>query len=307
MNGKARYRRYYKLPNSTDVQIESSPDCFAHDGWVIQSDSHIEKGSYGSVYRACRNSNCDFVGKLIELDFRYAPKYVWNIFKGEALISEKAGDLGVGVPIYSYFLCNEGKTGVLIMERMDKDIDHTGLPPEDLETVLTLIKKMHDAGILHRDLFARNVMYKDTDQGRIYRIIDFGLAIAFGKGIPAVLRGIDYVNLLKSIPNITEEMMERGKNYIIEEIGENSYNTATKWIEEHQETCASEFFLLKHLPEYLYEIYGPGVMDLLVWSVRCSPEKDKEVTTKISDKVRNMKKKINQSPRPTSSPPPNFK
>jgi len=285
MNGKVRY---FRLPQLGNLSKKIQEDCYRVDSWEIKkSEKQLGEGSYGTVYQACQNSTCSYVGKVIRFDFRYDKKFVWNVFFAEAKITQYAGLKGFGIPVHKYYLCDEGKKGVIISDRFDGDLDDLTLTEPQLMKVLRMIHKMHQHGILHRDLFPKNVMFKQSGEDLEFRIIDFGLSIAFNKSIPAILRGIDFINFIDSLSSTLKEVAEP---YIIKVVGEKYYQEAKVWKTSHHDQCSSEYYLLKHLPVYLYKIYGPAVTDLLVWSVRCSPEHDQQITTTLEKRL--VKKKL---------------
>ena len=272
--------KYWRLPNLAQVPQNVRDNCKVYNDFRV-TDVALGEGSYGKVSEACKGTDCDYVAKEITFDFsRFGAKYVYNIFFGEALMTKRAGANGYGIPVHGFFLCDGGKKGVIVMDRYSGDLHQIRrqLNWTELKKVLDLVIKMHKDGVLHRDLFLKNIMYNDTTKGRKYAIIDFGLAIAFGRYIPSVLRAIDFVNLASGLP---QDLAEKLYVYVAPHVGQKALLTAAEWKQQHYDKCSSEYYLLKYLPAYIWKMYGPAVSDLLVWSTRCSKDLDTDINRRI--------------------------
>ena len=284
-----RIRTFFKLKDIRNISRTPQSSCEIYENYRIEN--HIlGEGSYGKVMVACNNNVCEYVAKIITFDFsRYDARYVYNLFFAECLITQFAGDKGFGCPVKTFYLCDEGKKGVIIMEKYEKDLEtiKNSLTLEDMKQIIDKVTTMHEYGILHRDLFLKNTMYKTVNDKKDIRIIDFGLTIPFEHKIPLPFRAIDYLNLISDIPD--ETLKQQCHNYIISKIGKGNVQIGEKWIASHFNTCSSEYSLLKHIPLKWVQLIGPATVDSLVWSVRCSPELDKDIIQKVEHKVSQLK------------------
>lgn len=283
----------YKDVKSQD-HLDPKDDCFEYKTWKILKESY-GGGSYGSVHKSCHKTknfwDCNYAAKIIKLRFNYDEKYVHNFFLAEAKISKYASNHGFGVPVFTYYLCNNSSTGIIIMEKFDGNLSNITLTKPELKNVLQLVCDMHDVGVLHRDLFGKNVMYKTvsvkSNPHKEFRIIDFGMAIAFKK-IPDILKIIDFINLIDSLV-----LNDNDYNYAVKflkcRFGKELYYNAVEWYRNHKKTCKSEYYLLENLPEYVFKIYGPAIFDLLAWSVYCNKSIEQDINYKITKKLEEKK------------------
>jgi hypothetical protein len=302
--------KYFVIEDIDQMSREVHKSCKIFDNWKI-TDHLIGRGSYGKVLIACNDTKgknekpCEYVAKQIRFDFsRYDSEYVLNIFFAECLITQFAGQQGFGIPIHKFFLCDgesenrdtswfgfgnsdpiKIKQGVVIMDKYDGDVEtiKIDLTWDDMKQLIDKVTVMHDAGILHRDLFLKNTMYKNVDGKRDMRIIDFGLSIAFERSIPKPLRSIDYLNLISDIPN--KELRSRCYKYILTILDTKSVKTGLLWLREHYDKCFSEYSLLKYLPVKWIRIMGPATVDTMVWSVRCNHDIDEDIVRRTKIRV----------------------
>ena len=278
--------KYFKLNGLKNVSRTIQPSCESFEQYRV--DPHVlGEGSYGKVMPACDGQVCTDVAKIISFDTtRFTEKYRFNVFLVECAITQFAGEKGFGIPVKKYYLCDEGQKGVIIMERFKRDLMEVRneLTWEDMKQLLDKVRQMHSYGILHRDLFLKNTMYRRDAQGRRdIRIIDFGMSIAFEKQIPDVFCAIDYMNLLSDLPN--EELRKQCLEYIGTYLNLKYLTQADEWIKTHYTTCQSEYSLLKHIPLHWIELIGPATIDTMVWSVRCDPKLDQDIIHKTEDRV----------------------
>lgn len=292
--------KYFHLPNLSKIPRVLRESCEIYDTFKL-TDHVLGRGSYGKVVTTCEEDICNkYVAKIVKFDFSQAsPHYVYNVFYAESIITKFAGEHGFGIPVKTYYLCQEKnintdtdtnmvKKGVVIMERFDGDLEdlRDQLTFEDYKQLFNKVKIMHSYGILHRDLFLRNVMYKNLPEGKKdFRIIDFGLTICMGKEIPPQFKAIDYLNL---ISDASPEIKEQCKQYISTLIDPKYIKDAQLWISEHYAKCTSEYRLLPLLPIKIIENYGPLLVNLLVWSVRCSPQLDQDIIKRSNERVKKV-------------------
>jgi len=299
--------KYFHLPNLSKIPRVIRESCQTYEHYRL-TDHVLGRGSYGKVVSTCEQDKCDKdVAKIVKFDFSQgSPHYVFNVFYAESIITQFAGEHGFGIPVKAYYLCKEEEEkkvisqsenvvtqemvtkGVVIMERFDGDLEdiQNQLTFEDFKQLFAKVKIMHSYGILHRDLFLRNVMYKNLNHGqKDFQIIDFGLSIPMGKEIPGQFRAIDYLNL---ISDVGPELKEQCKNYIYTLIDSKYVQDAELWLSEHYNKCTSEYRLLPLLPIKLIENYGPLLVNLLVWSVRCSPQLDQDIINRSHARVKKV-------------------
>jgi len=171
------------------------------------------------------------------------------------------------------------------MEKYDGDLDsiRNELDWTDMKQLLDKVTTMHKAGILHRDLFLKNTMYKKWNDKKDIRIIDFGLSIAFERSIPKPLRAIDYLNLISDIEN--ESLKSQCKRYICNILGRDAVKMGETWLRDHFTKCSSEYSLLKHIPVKWIRMMGPGTIDTLVWSVRCNHFLDDDIVSRTKKRI----------------------
>ena len=324
---------YFKLPNLNKISKPVRTSCLIYEPFRV-SEHLLGKGSYGHVLIACKENslnitnieNCKYVAKIVTFNFsRYESNYVFNLFFAESIITKFAGDKGFGIPVKGYSLCdpkpdflrpsfsslfkNEDEDedddqnikGVVVMDRYDNDLetDQSHMSFEDFQSLFEKIKIMHSYGILHRDLFTRNIMYKITNGKKDIRIIDFGLSIPLEKEIPGIFKAIDYLRLISGIENL--EIKRKCKNHLYSTLGKSDVDTAIDWITRHSYTCLSEYNLLKLIPEQIILNYGPATVDLLVWSSKCNKDLDNDIVDKTNQRVRSTIYSKSKSKSKTSS------
>ena len=317
-----RPKKYFILKDVSEIPREAQMSCDIVGKWRL-TDSFLGRGSYGKVTIACddqlSNEPCGFVAKQIQFDFaRYEKHWVFNMFFAECLITQYAGQCGFGVPVHTFFLCrgqpkddntsagwfgigseeessaaaadesDEIQRGVIIMDKYDGDLESVNheLTWTDMKQLIDKITDMHEAGILHRDLFLKNTMFKHVNGKKDIRIIDFGLSIAFERSIPKPLRAIDYLNLISDIRNVS--LKDQCQQYITEIIGYTSVKTGTKWLNEHVDKCSSEYSLLRYLPIKWIQMMGPGTIDTMVWSVRCNQDLDQDIVRQTRERIQKV-------------------
>lgn len=161
-------------------------------------------GTYGTVTEACLSiEECEgkqypYAVKIVEL--RSAQDRIEFLL--EAAIAKFASERGYGVPVIQSFICNQGNEGMLIMRRL-RSVRHSVLTVNQMVDFYEMVRRMHNDGILHCDLFLRNVLRggggSATDSNRLY-IADFGLAFVMADAVPNPLRVTDLVGFLTGEP-----------------------------------------------------------------------------------------------------------
>lgn len=179
------------------------------------------EGSYGQVYEACRDEECDHVMKIMRFKNKAS-------FLLEVRTQEEAADVGIAVPIVDHWICSGTSQGIMVMPRLEITvfdyINQNDLYEDELETLkealLQLMHQFHELGYGHNDLHLSNVMMIETydrqsrygvywqDEARhLYRLylVDFGSALPFeGSHVePEVYQQNDRDDLLKSFREAT--------------------------------------------------------------------------------------------------------
>ena len=182
--------------------------------------------------------------------------------------------------------------GIIIMDKFQYNIEHIqqDLNYHDFIKIFELVHIMHSYGLLHRDLFLKNVMYKiNSDQTKVFKIIDFGLTIPFEDEIPIIFRLIDFLNLISEITN--QDIKSQCQEYLVNMFGLENVLKAKEWLNTHKDNCYSEYELLNILPEKVIKNYGPGTVDLLVWSIRCNSQNNKKIFLQTKQKIKEVESK----------------
>lgn len=305
---------YFQLPNLNKMSHKSRDSCRVTGYFTIQTNHRLGKGSYGEVFTACGTRDCNYVAKVVNLKPKIEAEqdshYVQNHFFAESLIAKFAGENGFGIPVHDWFLCGNGMQGVVIMDKFDGDMETNMelFTLEDYQNLFQLTNMMHRFGILHRDLYSRNVMFKKIGSKKEIRIIDFGLAIPFGTKIPRPLAAIDFYSLLMSIED--KKLRKKCREIIISKkyVSQDDLESIFSW-KNDRETCKVEHLVLKYMPEHVVRNYGPMTLDLMVWSTdkqSCSSKQDKIIvkkTNELVDKVLSMSEdEINSEEASETSP-----
>lgn len=129
--------------------------------------SFISAGDYGKVYEACKNSNCNFVVKVVDLPDEDSQE---NFYQ-EAYISALMGTKDVGPLVYKYWICEWEKhggkdLGMILMDRLDITLNNymyqniqKNINWERIRTLLHVkINTMTKLGYVHDDINLDNIM-----------------------------------------------------------------------------------------------------------------------------------------------------
>jgi len=193
-----------KAPKPTQVKLlkslaniprNVSPSCTKYQTFQF-SDQELGRGSYGSVSAACAAEECDleeynYAAKIVELRNAQQQKE----FLVEATLTYFAGEQGFGVPVHTFFLCDHGYKGILVMSRMEPVVS---IGSAQIPRLLAKFDVMHQNGILHGDLFPRNVL-ADPMTKEIF-VADFGLSFVLKGPVPNDLRATDVLGFILGQP-----------------------------------------------------------------------------------------------------------
>jgi len=163
----------------------------------------VGKGGFADIWLACKGAECKkgvykYVGKvqwLLQPGGNLFRRITVEDFVKEAVIAKYAGEKGFGVPVVTYFRCDKGKYAVIIMKLM-KPLPDKGnaMSLDDFKQAVRKIDAMHDHGILHGDLYAKNFV-RDPDTSQLL-IADFGMAKVFPDPIPPLKRAEEVIGLI---------------------------------------------------------------------------------------------------------------
>jgi hypothetical protein len=173
------------------------------DSLLSSNIKEITSGSFGDVYGLKQYphiimKHVDYVQQIQE-DIQYGTsvslKDMGKIFRNEYVIQNIAGKAGIAPKIYTAIESKSGRHGRIYMERCVQIEKHIKHQHSFVENVLALIVRMHDAAILHSDMYKRNLM-QSYDRKNIY-IIDYGMAVHYkDQKIPIVLRLTDMMSFV---------------------------------------------------------------------------------------------------------------
>jgi serine/threonine protein kinase len=184
MNSQVTYWPLKTLP-----RILSKKDCQV--SWLTVKQK-VGEGSYGVSYLACtvKNPECKYIVKKVQ----FQRVNDLESFTIESELALRAGNRGYGVKVSNFFVCEDKQVGVIIMEKAEALEDFT---QEDIVPFSTRVDDMHKDGVLHQDLYYRNVMR--DQQGRPI-IIDFGMAIPLNQELPEQLKAVEFAGFLLGHP-----------------------------------------------------------------------------------------------------------
>lgn len=160
------------------------------NGWTFLNNKTIGKGTYGYVKIACKQNNCDYVAKVLELG---EDKTEEHEFESEIniMLYLQERDESISPKVEEAWVCEmDGNPyGIVVMEKMDGTISDliyegkAGVILRDLPILISKIKKLNENGIIHGDLKSDNILYKRLSDGSYdYKISDYGFSTKFEEG-----------------------------------------------------------------------------------------------------------------------------
>lgn len=138
-----------------------------------------EQGSYSINYHTCKGGNCNYVSKVLPFD-ENMDQFCLEPTINEMNITQRLSDLGIGAHVET--MCIRDGFGVIIKKYYDGTFTelivnkHPNLL-ELVDVVEKLVRKMHSAGFVSRDIRPPNILYDKTPNGIKLVLNDFGLAI----------------------------------------------------------------------------------------------------------------------------------
>lgn len=133
--------------------------------WKINEEFEIGSGQYGTVFAACKHTDCKYVMKVIP----FSAKYNFKDFNNEVETQKEIAALGLTIPVEDSWRCPK-KLGVIIMKSLEMTVRSFFLeaPEEDIEELFRgieiLIDKLHDLGYYHGDNHFGNIMMKRVEE-----------------------------------------------------------------------------------------------------------------------------------------------
>lgn len=175
------FRQRAALLKIGDGDIEVVPECFKD----YRLTKFLGKGSYGSVFAACRTNICNYAIKIIMLaGGETSLGQVPAVFIREAKIIKRLSELDVGPRFFDAWICKLPSGiifGCLVIEIWDGELQpNECLTLPQIVKVEAQIKKIHALGDMHGDIFLKNVLVK-RDKGTIVDVTlnDFGNSAKF--------------------------------------------------------------------------------------------------------------------------------
>lgn len=165
----------------------------------------IGRGSGGVVFKGVYGGK-NVVFKLTDLRERG-----FDSFKWELTMLQRAGKAGVGAKLLAYQVCQVGQVqyGLAILSQCTPFDTARKFSSAEQKKIFALVEKLHQIGIVHNDLYIRNLVRS----GAGFAIIDFDLAVCFDGPAPQELAMIDYAclkeeGLISSFPSFLRSPMK---------------------------------------------------------------------------------------------------
>ena len=147
-------------------------------GWILEGDEIIGQGNASSVFKVCRDMNCDYVMKIIN-------KNQHAHIKREICFQNICSTYKLCKPVEDWWL-SEDKGGVIIMPILEETLSDRLKKVEKIKDLhkknkekwnlvkkaIRLILRMHKLGISHNDSHVENMMF--DKHGRLF-FIDMGV------------------------------------------------------------------------------------------------------------------------------------
>jgi len=138
-----------------------------------------QQGNYSTNYHSCKGQNCDFVEKVIELGENNDDDCLEPVIN-EMNITKKLSDLGIGAHVET--MCIRDNYASIVKKYYkgtftDLMLKHHPNLPQLVDEIEKLVKRMHDAGFVSRDIRPPNILYDETSNGIQLVLNHFGLAI----------------------------------------------------------------------------------------------------------------------------------
>lgn len=193
---------YQEIGQKIQVKMYSSMDkCLTEFG---QGDE-IGRGAGGIVFKGV------YGGKNVVFKLTNLRERGFDAFKWELTMLQRAGKAGVGAKLLAYQVCQVGQVqyGLAILTQCTPFDFSRKFSPAEQKKIFALVEKLHHIGIVHNDLYLRNLVRS----GAGFAIIDFDLAVCFDGPAPQEIAMIDYAclkqdGLISSFPSFLGSSMK---------------------------------------------------------------------------------------------------
>jgi serine/threonine protein kinase len=187
--------------------------------WTVHDKERLGEGKDGTVFVSCRGDDCNYGVKRMHCS-RHTP----NCFS-ELVWTTLAGKWAIGPEVHDACTCARDEDTVTFDIFMDRlrgtnlqewlmEKKHTKDEYEQVASgVARAIQKMHDHGLLHRDLVASNV-FVELPSLRI-KILDFRLAEFVGEGkVTDLQHELEVTDLCQSI-SMSALLLPSGSDHVV--------------------------------------------------------------------------------------------
>jgi tRNA A-37 threonylcarbamoyl transferase component Bud32 len=152
--------------------IEFPTKKYAFNGWVVEDEVLLGEGSFGDVFKVCKENNCNFAMKVIYDSFH-------EDVKREICIQKICAKYNLCKPVIDSWLIQNG--GVIISpvmkytlsQKIDEILESfnsnnklnnsKNKVVDIIKNVWRMILKLHKLGIYHGDALIDNIMIDDND------------------------------------------------------------------------------------------------------------------------------------------------
>lgn len=202
---------------------------------LYNEDESIAKGAFGTIYERVVNGE-QLVIKAVYFAQEKLNDWKWHelsqemkdtlleiyrakspLFLMESMVAEHASRRGYGPKVHAAFTCihrEKGPAGVIVMDRYEGNVRDLLRNPvyhllplaQPITRMLEIICELHNDGLYHGDLFARQFLYrwKHPDAGDDEKkepeleivLSDFGLTMGMGPNMNNMIRALDLVTFL---------------------------------------------------------------------------------------------------------------
>jgi hypothetical protein len=227
----------WKRLTFTQLVSGSVPKCLGEMG--LNSKKLIGRGSAGNSYFNTFKGNPS-IFKVVKLPGLTGI----DGFRWECIINERAAAIGVGPVVLEKSICLSEKTpkfGVLVLEKCSPISTTYNFSEADCAEIYNLIDRLHQNGISHRDLGARNIM----KSGNGFVLIDYGLSLAFDGPVPEEYEFWDHLYLSIDV--------DEYYNYLKSIKSDIYMSKLDKYMSDNVKL---ELLTVKHFPDYMLKTLG---------------------------------------------------
>lgn len=202
----------------------------------------------------------------------------------ETALSRRMGAIGVGPQIFDAYVCDYEEDRIRIAIELERLHRPTRKDYEDtvfLQSLLKQIERMHEGGVIHLDLYPKNIMKRASGEPMI---IDYGLSFIQKTPIPASLRLVDFVSLAEGCPfnepdaELTPASLQVFRDYITSHFTQADIEQARQWRchdprvqgKTRAPDCVGFYrAVFENLPDGFMRDYPTMVKGTAAWNSRC--------------------------------------